>query len=146
MAEIGKWNSLRVVKLLDFGAYLDGGEHGEILMPISYVPADCKIDDEVDVFIYLDSEDRIIATTEKPFAQVGDFALLEVVSVSGIGAFLDWGLMKDLFVPFREQRQKMEEGYSYVVHIYVDEVSNRIVGSAKVEDFLDLEKHVFPKI
>ncbi len=143
MAEIGKWNNLRVVKLLDFGAYLDGGEHGEILTPIRYVPADCKIDDEVDVFIYLDSEDRIIATTEKPFAQVGDFALLEVVSVSGIGAFLDWGLMKDLFVPFREQRQKMEEGYSYVVHIYVDDVSNRIVGSAKVEDFLDLTPHEF---
>jgi predicted RNA-binding protein (virulence factor B family) len=144
MVEIGKWNLMRVVKILDFGAYLDGGEeHGEILMPIRYVPVDCKIDDEVDVFVYLDSEDRIIATTEKPLAQVGDFALLEVVSVSGIGAFLIWGLMKDLFVPFREQRQKMEEGYSYVVHIYLDEVSGRIVGSAKVEDFLDKTPHEF---
>ncbi len=143
MADIGKWNSLRVVKLLDFGAYLDGGEHGEILMPIRYVPADCEIDDDVEVFIYLDSEDRLIATTEKPIAQVGDFALLDVVSVSGIGAFLNWGLMKDLFVPFREQRQKMEEGNSYVVYIYIDEMSNRIVGSAKVEDFLDKEPHNF---
>ena len=143
MADIGKWNSLRVVKLLDFGAYLDGGEHGEILMPIRYVPADCEIDDDVEVFIYLDSEDRLIATTEKPLAQVGDFALLDVVSVSGIGAFLNWGLMKDLFVPFREQRQKMEEGNSYMVYIYIDEMSNRIVGSAKVEDFLDKEPHNF---
>jgi len=137
MAEIGKWNNLIVLKELDFGVYLDGQEQGEILMPIRYVPKDLKIGDSVDVFIYLDSEDRIIATTEKPFAQVGDFALLEAVSVSGIGAFLDWGLMKDLFVPFREQKQKMEVGYSYVVYIYLDEQSGRIVGSAKVENFLD---------
>jgi len=137
MAEIGKWNNLEVLKELDFGVYLDGGEHGEILMPIRYVPQDCKIGDKVDVFIYLDSEDRLIATTEKPFAQVGDFALLEVVSVSGVGAFLYWGLMKDLFVPFREQKQKMEVGYSYVVYIYVDDLTGRIMGSAKVENFLD---------
>jgi len=137
MAEIGKWNSLVVLKELDFGVYLDGQEQGEILMPIRYVPKDLKIGDTVEVFIYLDSEDRIIATTEKPFAQVGDFVLLEVVSVSGIGAFLHWGLMKDLFIPFREQKQKMEVGYSYVVYIYVDEQSGRIVGSAKVENFLD---------
>jgi len=137
MAEIGKWNKLIVLKELDFGVYLDGQEQGEILMPIRYVSKDLKIGDTVDVFVYLDSEDRIIATTEKPFAEVGDFALLEVVSVSGIGAFLNWGLMKDLFVPFREQKQKMEVGYSYVVYIYMDEQSGRIVGSAKVENFLD---------
>lgn len=137
MAEIGKLNKLVVLKELDFGVYLDGQDQGEILMPIRYVHMDLKIGDSVDVFVYLDSEDRIIATTEKPFALVGDFALLEVVSVNGIGAFLDWGLMKDLFVPFREQKQKMEVGYSYVVHIYVDEQSGRIVGSAKVENFLD---------
>jgi hypothetical protein len=137
MAEIGKWNKLVVLKELDFGVYLDGQEQGEILMPIRYVPKDLKIGDTVDVFVYLDSEDRIIATTEKPFAEVGDFALLEVVSVSSIGAFLDWGLMKDLFIPFREQKQKMEVGYSYVIYIYVDIQSGRIVGSAKVENFLD---------
>ncbi len=137
MAEIGKWNKLEVLKELDFGVYLDGGEHGEILMPIRYVPQDCKIGDIVDVFIYLDSEDRIIATTEKPFAEVGDFVLLEVVSVSSVGAFLYWGLMKDLFVPFREQKQKMEVGNEYVVYIFVDDISGRIMGSAKVENFLD---------
>lgn len=137
MAEIGKWNKLEVLKQLDFGVYLDGGEHGEILMPIRYVPQGCKIGDIVDVFIYLDSEDRLIATTEKPFAQVGDFVLLEVVSVSSVGAFLYWGLMKDLFVPFREQKQKMEVGNEYVVYIFVDDLSGRIMGSAKVENFLD---------
>jgi len=112
-------------------------------MPIRYVPEGTKPGDTVDVFIYLDSEDRLIATTEQPIAQVGDFALLECVSVNSIGAFLDWGLMKDLFVPFREQRQKMEVGYAYVVYIYVDEQTNRIVGSAKVEDYLDLVPHNF---
>jgi uncharacterized protein len=107
------------------------------LMPKRYVPQDCKVGDKVDVFVYLDSEDRIIATTEKPFAQVGDFALLEVISVSSVGAFLYWGLMKDLFVPFREQKQKMEVGNEYVVFIFVDELSGRLMGSAKVENFLD---------
>jgi predicted RNA-binding protein (virulence factor B family) len=143
MAEIGRWNNLEVVKELDFGVYLNGMVHGEILMPIRYVPEGTKPGDMVDVFIYLDSEDRLIATTEQPIAQVGDFALLECVSVNSIGAFLDWGLMKDLFVPFREQRQKMEVGYAYVVYIYVDEQTNRIVGSAKVEDYLDLVPHNF---
>jgi predicted RNA-binding protein (virulence factor B family) len=138
MAEIGKWNTLEVTKELDFGVYLDGKEHGEILMPMRYAgELNCKIGDKVEVFIYLDSEDRLIATTEKPYAQVGNFALLEVVSVNNVGAFLYWGLMKDLFVPFREQKQKMEVGYSYVVYIYVDDLTNRIVGSAKVENFLD---------
>jgi len=137
MAEVGKWNKLEVLKELDFGMYLDGKEQGEILLPIRYVPQGLKIGDTADVFVYLDSEDRIIATTEKPFAEVGDFVLLEVVSVNDIGAFLDWGLMKDLFVPFREQKQKMEVGNSYVVYIYVDDMTGRITGSAKVENFLD---------
>jgi predicted RNA-binding protein (virulence factor B family) len=127
-----------VIKELDFGVYLDGKEHGEILMPIRYAgELNCKIGYKVEAFIYLDSEDRLIATTEKPFAVVGDFILLEVVSVNNVGAFLYWGLMKDLFVPFREQNQKMEVGYSYVVYIYVDDLTNRIVGSAKIENFLD---------
>lgn len=143
MAEVGKWNKLKVLKGLDFGFYLDAHELGEILLPIRYVPKDCKMGDEIDVFIYFDSEDRVIATTDKPFAQVGDFALLEVVAVNDIGAFLDWGLMKDLFVPFREQKQKMEVGRSYVVYIYIDEMNGRIVGSAKVENFLDKTPPVF---
>lgn len=140
MTEIGKLNTLRVVKELDFGVYLDGAELGEILMPKRYVPENCKIDDMVEVFIYLDSEDRIIATTQVPNAMVGQFAGMEVVSVNEIGAFLDWGLQKDLLVPFREQKVKMEEGKTYVVYVYFDEESNRIAASAKLDQFLDLEQ------
>ncbi len=99
MADIGKWNTLVVLKELDFGVYLDGGEHGEILMPIRYVPTDCKIGDKVEVFIYLDSEDRLIATTEKPFAQVGDFVLLEVVSRKWCRSFPILGVDERLIRP-----------------------------------------------
>jgi len=137
MAEIGKYNSLRVIKEVDFGVYLDGEKEGEILMPIRYVPAGCQVGDYVDVFLYLDSEDRPIATTEKPFAQVGEFAMLRVASVNKIGTFLDWGIMKDLLVPFREQKVTMAEGRSYLVYIYVDEDTQRIVASAKLNKFLD---------
>jgi len=137
MAEIGKINRLKIVKELSFGLYLDGGEHGEILIPIRYVPKDTKVGDDIDVFIYYDSEDRIIATTETPYATMDDFALLKVVSVNAIGAFLDWGLSKDLLVPFREQKQTMEEGRWYIVKVYMDKSSNRIAASAKLDSFLD---------
>jgi len=139
MVEIGRLNTLRVVKQLDFGVYLDGGDLGEILMPIRYVPVPCNIDDELEVFIYRDSEDRLVATTEKPYAMVGEFALLKVVAVNRIGAFLNWGLMKDLLVPFSEQKPRMEEGRLYVVRIYIDENSDRIAGSAMLDDFLHRE-------
>jgi predicted RNA-binding protein (virulence factor B family) len=141
--EIGKMNKLRVVKEVDFGVYLDGGGFGEILMPKRYVPGGTKPDDIVDVFIYFDSEDRIIATTEKPYAMVGEFACLRAVSVNRVGAFLDWGLMKDLLVPFNEQNKKMEEGNSYVVYIYLDDETNRIAATAKIEEFLDSEPHEY---
>lgn len=137
MAVIGKINHLKVVKELNFGVYLDGEEHGEILLPARYVPANTKVGDEMDVFVYFDSEDRIIATTEKPYAMVDDFALLKVISVNSIGAFLDWGLSKDLLVPFREQKQTMKEGKRYMVKIYVDKASKRIAASAKIDAFLD---------
>lgn len=136
MVEIGKLNKLRVVKRVDFGIYLDGEDFGEILLPRRYVPENCEIDDIIEVFVYFDSEDRIIATTEKPYAMVGQFALLKVISVNSVGAFIDWGLPKDLLVPFREQKQKMEEGKSYVVFIYLDK-SKRIVASSKLDKFLD---------
>ena len=139
MTQIGKINKLRVIKEVDFGVYLDGEELGEILLPQKYVPADYETDGMIDVFIYLDSEDRLIATTEKSVAMVGEFALLKVASVTKFGAFLDWGLPKDLLVPFREQKQKMEEGKSYVVFIYLDEESQRIAASAKPDKFLDLK-------
>lgn len=137
MAEIGKINHLEVVKEVDFGIYLDGGDLGEILMPKRYVPEGTMPADHLDAFIYLDSEDRLVATTEKPFAMVEEFALLEVVSVTPVGAFLNWGLPKDLFVPFREQRQPMEEGKKYLVYVYVDTNTKRIAASSKIEQYLD---------
>ena len=137
MVNIGRYNNLRVIKAVDFGVYLDGEIEGEILMPVRYVPKNCQVGDYVDVFLYLDSEDRPIATTEKPFAQVGEFAMLRVKSVNKIGTFLDWGIMKDLLVPFREQKVTMTEGRSYLVYIHVDAESQRIVASAKLSKFLD---------
>jgi uncharacterized protein len=137
MAVIGKKNNLKIVKELSFGMYLDGGEHGEILIPTRYIPKNCKVDDWIDVFLYLDSDDRLIATTETPYAMVDDFALLKVVSVNAVGAFLDWGLSKDLLVPFREQKQTMREGQWCMVKVYFDKNSKRIVASAKLDTFLD---------
>lgn len=137
MVNIGKYNTLKIVKEVDFGLYLDGEEKGEILLPSRYVPEGYLIGENIDVFVYKDSEDRLIATTEHPYAQVGDFVLLEVKSVNNVGAFLEWGLAKDLLVPFREQKMKMQEGRSYIVYIYLDNVTERIVASAKLEKFLD---------
>lgn len=138
--ELGKFNQLEVVKEVDFGVYLDGGEEGEILLPTRYVPEDCKIGDILNVFLYLDMDERLIATTLTPFVQVGQFACLEVSWVNQYGAFLNWGLMKDLFVPFREQKMKMQVGRKYVVHAHLDEESYRIVASAKVECYLSKDK------
>lgn len=135
---IGQLNKLEVVKELEFGMYLDGGELGEILLPRREISKGTEIGESLDVFLYFDSEDRIIATTIMPYAMVGDFALLRVKSVNQVGAFMDWGLMKDLLVPFREQKMKMEEGRSYIVHVYYDEESNRIAASAKLSRFLDI--------
>ncbi len=137
MVNLGDYNILKVVKRVDFGIYLDGGDDGEILMPARYVPQGVEPGDDLNVFIYLDSEDRPIATTEQPKAKVGDFALLKVTAVNQVGAFLDWGLMKDLMVPFREQKVKMEPGQQHIVYIYVDDDTQRIVASAKLDRFLD---------
>lgn len=134
--ELGKFNTLEVVKQVDFGMYLDGEEEGEILLPNRYVPDDCEIGDFLNVFLYLDIEERLIATTLTPLVQVEEFACLEVAWVNQFGAFLNWGLMKDLFVPFREQKMKMQVGRKYVVFAYVDDESYRIVASAKVDRYL----------
>lgn len=139
---LGEYNHLTVTKQVDFGMYLDGGDEGEILLPSRYVPEGCKPGDKLDVFIYLDNEERPVATTLVPKAKVGDFAFLEVAWVNQYGAFLDWGLMKDLFCPFREQKMKMEKGKGYIVHVHTDDESYRIVASAKVERYLD---DTFPK-
>ncbi|KAG1694897.1 ATP-dependent RNA helicase RhlE [Nymphon striatum] len=139
---IGRTNVLRVVKRLPFGAYLSASSQSdEILLPKRYEPEDCKVDDLLKVFIYYDSEDRIIATTEVPFAQVDECAFLKVVDVNKVGAFMDIGLMKDLFVPYAEQEVKMEKGQSYVVRVYLDEHSGRIMASSKLDKFLLEESH-----
>ena len=135
--KLGDYNNLEIVKEVDFGLYLDGGEMGEILLPKRYQPASYKIGDVLEVFIYLDNEERLVATTEKPFCKVGEFAYLEVAWVNQHGAFLKWGLIKDLFCPFHEQKKKMKIGESYIVYVYIDEESYRIVASAKVEKFFD---------
>ncbi len=132
---LGQMNKLKVVRRADFGLYLGGGPE-DILLPNRYVPNGIEIGDEIEVFVYLDSEERLVATTETPLAQVGDFAWLQVAWVNNYGAFLDWGLMKDLFVPFREQKMKMQKGKSYLVHLHIDEETYRIVASAKVERYL----------
>jgi len=139
MIEVGKYNTLRIVKEVEFGLYLDGGgeRFGEILLPKRYVPETWAVDEMLEVFIYRDSEDRIIATTERPLATVGEFALLEVLSVNSVGAFLDWGLSKDLLVPFREQKQDMQVGESYMVYIFLDEESGRIAATSKLGKYLD---------
>ena len=139
MVTIGKYNKLRIVKSVDFGLYLDGEEKGEILLPQRYVSENFKIGDEIEVFIYLDSEERPVATTLKPYAQIEEFAYLKVNWVNQYGAFLDWGLLKDLFVPFREQKIKMKEGRFYLVYLYWDNLSQRIVASSKIKKFISEE-------
>lgn len=136
MIQIGQYNNLKVVKIVDFGLYLDGGDAGEILLPARYITDLPEPGDEMRVFVYRDSEDRLIATTEKPFATVGQFAYLQVSAVNKVGAFMQWGLPKDLLVPFREQKVSMKQGGIYLVYIYVDDTTKRIVASAKIEKFI----------
>ena len=135
--EIGKYNKLKVVKAVDFGLYLDGDNGLEILLPTRYVPENTEIGDEIEVFIYKDNEERLIATTEHPYGTVGEFQYMQVKEVSKAGAFLDWGIMKDLLVPFREQKTSMIVGNYYLVYIYLDFVTRRIAASARIDKFLD---------
>ena len=137
---LGQKNRLKAAWKVDFGMYLEGDDEGKILLPARYVPEDLEVGDEIDVFVYLDNEERRVATTLEPKAMVGDFAYLEVAWVNEFGAFLDWGLMKDLFCPFREQKKRMEVGRSYIVHVHLDEESYRIMASAKVEKWLENDK------
>ena len=137
MIRLGKYNRLTITRFTDHGAYLDGGEIGEILMPKNYVRPEMHPGDAVDVFVYLDQKELLVGTTEQPFCQVGDFAFLEVAWVNEYGAFLSWGLMKDLFVPFLEQRTPMKQDEWHNVFIYIDRASGRIVATSRVE------KHLF---
>ena len=138
---IGNYNTLRVSRSVDFGLYLTDGQGNEVLLPRRYATPEMAIGQQIEVFVYNDSEDRPVATTEQPTAVVGQFALMRVKAVNAVGAFLDWGLTaKDLLVPFREQRVSMQAGRSYVVRVYLDEASNRVVASAKLGRFLNQVK------
>ena len=144
--ELGTYNKLTVVKKAlregfgeEFGVYLDGGKAGDILMPQKYVPEGLEIGDEVEVLVYLDQDERPIATTEHPLATVNSFAYLECSWVNEFGAFLSWGVTKDLFCPFREQKKRMEIGNSYIVYIHLDEETYRLVASAKVDRYFSKE-------
>jgi len=137
MLKIGENNKLKVNRLVNFGAYLDGGASGEILMPAKYIISPLQPGDEVDVFVYTDSEDRLVATTERPFAHVGEFAFLQVLQVNRVGAFLDWGLAaKNLLVPFSEQKARMHPGGIYLVYVYLDHTTKRVVASSKIEKYI----------
>ena len=136
MIKIGQYSTLEVVKTLSFGAYLDAGAYGEVLLPKRYVPHGLEAGDELEVFLYCDSEDRVIATTEKPFATLGEIVGLVVKDVAVNGAYMDWGLMKDLFVPFREQDEKMQVGKVYIVKILLDEATDRIYATSKIAKYL----------
>lgn len=133
---LGAMNYMRVVKKVDFGVYLDGEELGEILLPKRYAPKDGAPGDLLEVFLYRDSEDRLIATTRRPYAMVDECAYLKVVDVNSAGAFLDWGLEKDLFVPFSEQNGRMKPGHFYVVNLYLDEETDRIAATARLDGWL----------
>lgn len=143
MVEVGRINNLEVSRMSDFGLLFDGLELGEILMPKRFVKKEWNPGDKVDVFVYLDSEDRLTATTLRPKGQVGEFVLLRCTDAATIGAFMDWGLPKDLFVPFREQRIKMRSGESYLIYIYYDNASGRIVGSSKLDKYLSASKRFY---
>jgi predicted RNA-binding protein (virulence factor B family) len=143
MAKIGERASLRILREKSFGLYLDGGELGEVLLPHREVPKDNVIGGVLEVFIHTDSEDRPVATLQTPKALPGEFARLKCVAVTGVGAFLDWGLPKDLLVPFREQKTRLEVGKTYLVRVHVDDVSGRIIASARLERFLDRTPHTF---
>ena len=139
MAQIGRINRLTVTRIRDYGAHLDGGESGDILLPKRYVPKNCRPGDEVEVFVFPEVEKLLRATTKKPYAVVGQFASLRVKANTSSGSFLDWGLQKDLLVPKREQQGRMEEGSTYIVFVFLDEKTNRITASAKLDRFLNLQ-------
>lgn len=141
MIELGRYNRLTVDRNVDFGAYLTDGEGNVVLLPARYIERPLSRGDELEVFVYNDSEDRPVATTETPFVKVGEFAFLQVTDVNKAGAFLDWGLPKDLLCPFREQKITMMAGGEYLVYAFVDHATGRIVASAKIEKFLD---NVYP--
>lgn len=140
MVQVGRYNTLKAIKQVDFGFYLDGGEAGEILLPKRFVPKGLKEGEELEVFIYHDSDNRLIATTQRPKGQVGDIVALEVVSSTKQGVFMDWGLMKDIFVPLSQQSTNMYDGEKYMVQIYLDEQTGRVAATQKFAKQLSNEE------
>ncbi|RWX00430.1 CvfB family protein [Flavobacterium cerinum] len=139
MIEIGKYNTLKIVRDTQVGLYLSDGKE-DILLPNKYVPREFEVGEELIVFVYLDHEERPVATTLEPYIYLNEFALLRVNYTNKFGAFLDWGLEKDLFAPFREQARPMEKGKRYLVYMYIDEKSNRLAGTSKINQFLSNEE------
>ncbi|RRV25745.1 GntR family transcriptional regulator [Pseudomonas sp. o96-267] len=139
MALIGRMNSLQVVKHTDFGLYLDGGADGEILLPKRYIPKDTpsEVEDWLNVFLYLDSEDKLIATTLKPKIQLGEFASLKVVDINRVGLFFDWGLPKDLLLPHSEEKRPLQIGEYCVIYLYLDKRTRRLTATARLDRHLD---------
>jgi predicted RNA-binding protein (virulence factor B family) len=137
MINIGEYNVLEILREKEPGLFLGDDEGNEVLLPNRYKPESFKIYDKLDVFVYLDNEERLVAVTDKPFITKGEFALLRCNAVTKIGAFLDWGMMKELFCPFKEQAYKMVKGGWYLVYCYLDEETNRLVASSKTNHFLD---------
>lgn len=137
MINIGEYNTLSIMRETEPGLFLEDSDGNEVLLPNRYVPKEFKIWDELEVFVYLDNEERLVAVTDKPYITKGEFALLRCNQVTKIGAFLDWGMVKELFCPFREQAFKMKAGGWYLVHCYIDEQSGRLVASSKTNRFLD---------
>ena len=137
MIELGRFNTLKILRDTDPGLFLGDDEDNEVLLPNRYVPTDFEIDDILNVFVYLDNEERLVAVTDTPYIQKGEFALLRCNAVNEYGAFLDWGMVKELFCPFREQAFKMKKGGWYLVYCYLDEKSDRLVASSKTNRFLD---------
>ncbi|MFT5484192.1 MAG: putative RNA-binding protein (virulence factor B family) [Halieaceae bacterium] len=139
MISVGQTHELTVVNIVDFGVYLDAENLGEVLLPRRYVPEGAAVGDRVTVFLYFDSEDRLIATTQRPKAKVGEYAYLQVTDINDFGAFLDWGLDKDLLVPFAEQHRPMHAGHSYLVYLYINQADGRIVASSTIDRFVEEE-------
>ncbi|EKO3794171.1 MULTISPECIES: S1 RNA-binding domain-containing protein [Vibrio] len=138
MINIGQINSLEVVKITDFGVFLDAGEFGTTLLPKRYAPQGVELGQFIDVFLFFDSENQLAATTETPIAQVGEWGLMKVVGVNNTGAFVDWGIKdKDLLIPYSEQRARFNEGQTILVYVYTDKASGRIVGTTKFNKWLD---------
>ncbi|WP_411894940.1 S1 RNA-binding domain-containing protein [Winogradskyella sp. A2] len=137
MMKLGEYNTLEILRDTEPGLFLGDEEGNEVLLPNRYVPEEFEIGDKLDVFVYLDNEERPVSTTDKPYITKGDFALLRCNQVTKYGAFLDWGLVKELFCPFKEQAFKMKSGGWYLVHCYLDEETERLVASSKTNRFLD---------